>query len=445
MLLFNSGKEFYKAFNKIYFPSTDKSDRHINTHIKVEQENTNKTVITAYGQGGAWLQRYVEGSGITGIKFLVRPIRIEDGMNLLKILKLEEYSKSYLALEQAGASIALVSVKEMSGSEIKKEGARTHFPLYEEQESGEEAEEFGPPEFNTTCIAEVEAETFNNLIKDAYSYGSDKYDSYSIFYIFTELNQIRVFSSCYLKASLLNRSATANGREEPSSFGFNAAYLSLLIDLGNSGESIDICYGDVEGLVTFSGSKGRVSLPIYEDEQVYRLLESNLIILDEDRHPEVEEKTGYPLEKIGWRSVKLSEASNLIEVQEGMDRQIKLDTHGSFLTVTKLRDTRLKHPDKSNIPIVSDQAECLESEWKPLSVDISYFLKSLSILKTFINRLEETETDSTNIVLYGITLPDETRNYVLVLEPDQKSEKERSQVIYHPIPIEELTDEMNED
>lgn len=446
MILFHSGKTFYQALNRIYFPSNDKSDRYALKHIELRQLESSLTALTSYGQGGAWFRRYVEGVGLTGINVLFRPTRIEDDLNILKLLKKEEYSNSPLAIEQDESSLAIISVIELEGSQIKKEGARNHYPLFDSQGIEEEEEDigFGCPQFNETRIAEIEGKTFDNLIRDSYNFGSDKYDAYNPFYVITELNKLRVLSTCYSRATLLNRDANAIVDVESSVFGFNAAYLYFLLDLGEEGSSVEILY-DGEETVTFAGTKAKVTLPLFENETSYRAMSYCLTILDENRHSEVEEITGYPLKKVGQRVVHLSETHRRIEVQQGVDSQLRIDSEGTNLEVTKLRDTKRKKPDKSKIPIITEYASCLETEWVSLVVNYNYFLKCLGVAKNFLSRQEETITDALTLDLHGITLADQSKRYTLSLKTVQNNERETFSLLYMTTPTEELLDEANEE
>ena len=423
MIILPNGKELQKAISKVYFPSTDKSERLADAHLKIEQTDSNLTAITGKGEGGAWFERYLPGSGISGSRFLFRPTRIEDGLSIIGLLKKTEYANSFIGLKQDDEELAVISVQEMDGVEVKREGTRNHFPLYYSSSGGEEQNGFGPPLFlSEPVVAEVDATHFDNLIKDSQSFGGHKYDSFRPVFIRLTNNEIEVLSSCYLQSILLSRVTPAITNEEII-IGFNAAYLEFLGQLGNQQSSISIA--KMEDNVTFIGSNGRVTLPILSDERSYNLVNQRLLILNEDMRPVIKEKTGNPLETVGHRVVKLGETHNRFEVQTGYDNQLRVDSKDTNLTVRKLKDTLRKNPDQSVIPIVEDYLGCLESNWISIVLSYDHFLSALSVCKTYLNRIDNLSSDA--IGLYQFSLQVEPIiHYFLILEPiNQENEKFR--------------------
>lgn len=442
MIILPSGKGFQYALSKVYFPQTDQSERSAHSHIKVEQIDTELTAVTAFGEGGAWFERYCQGSGVTGTRFLFRPRRIEDDMNAITLLKKQEYSGSPVAVYQDEAELAFVSVEEMKdGLEIKREGARNHFPLYAVDETEDQG--FGPPVFAETRLATCEAKAFDNAVRDSHNFGGDKYNAFAVVYFVLSPNKLQVLSSNYRRETMLCRSCNANTESE-TVIAFNAAYLQFLSDLGEEGSALVIKQDDEEA-VTFQGTNGRVTLPVYQEEGIYKLVDQKLMILDEERRHEVAEVAGTPLQFIGRRVARLKESHQRVEVQQSQDTQLKLESRGTNLVVTKLKDTKRKRPDASQLPVATDYSDCLETEWVPLVVNFTYFLKALSIAITFINRQDDLQTDAYSLDLYCICLPSGKPQYILLLEPVSSPPAERYQLFYQPIPAEDVDDQANND
>jgi hypothetical protein len=433
MIILPTGKILQKALNRIYFPTTDQSERAAHNHILIKQVDTETTALTAFGQGGAWLERYVQGNGISGTKFLFRPKRIEDELNLTNLLKRKEYSNSSVAIVQSEAEVAFVSVKKMEGSEITKEGARNHFPLYE----GEEEEEFGPPRFASTTVATIEASTFDGLVRDSSQFGSARYEEFSPVYFDLSENRIQILSSPELRAALLSRSGTAIVHS-PFIFAVNAAYLRFLAGLGEQEDTIAIKYDEGGDIVTFEGSLGRVSLPIDETSRTYDAVQNSLLIINEERRPQIKEKTGSDLSRTGYRVVRLEEACNRIEVQQSHDQKLLIEATPTALEVKKVKDTRRKHPDRSEISVSEDYLECLDTDWVSLVVNFGIFLGALKVASTFVKRQKEASTDAITIELFELALPNGKKKYCFLLEPLSSPEQERFQLLYKPVPKDEV-------
>lgn len=439
MIIIPSGKGLQRALSLTYFPTSDKSVRDVLCYVKIEQIETEKTAITAFGEGGAWFQRYIQGSGVTGTTFLFRPNRIEDDESVATLLGKREYNESLVAIYQDESELAFSSVQEMNGMEIKREGACNHFPMYD-GEVDEETETFGPPQFAQTLLGEVNAEVFNNMVRDAHNFGGDNYRNYSVCYFVLSPNRLQILASNYRRVAQLCRSARADTDSE-AVMAFNAVYLRYLVDLGADAGTVKICRDEGEeenDMVTFESDGGRVTLPVYEDRRIYDLVDHQLAVINEERHGEVEEQVGNPLEYVGKRVVRLKESYGRVEVQKTRDLQLRLDSKGSNLEVKKLKDTQRKRPDASQLPIVPDYEDCLDTEWVPLAINYDFFLRSLGVAVSFINRQEELPTDAIALNLYRIWFEQgELYKYFLLMEPLSSPPTERYQLLYMPNPISE--------
>lgn len=392
---FGTTKELTAAVRSLYDPDKKLPEGSVLTFMRLTQTDNDSSTLTAYLNGEAWFERFVNSQGIIGTTYLF------DADDLLTRVneKLDVWKLNGLRVTQTPSSQMKVDCILPNSKRLKLTN-NVLIGTFNGDEAEFEDRELKAQEYEYETLAEIHEE----LVLD----------------LFHAIALCDSFST--LKADTTEKEAWLWCRK-------GNLYLAATERDGSQGTGL-ICVfiGTVGGSDWDLGVKGRhltrttfVSKPIYSDEEVgqgiklkYSKEGKRFHIVGKQGHANIPTVDGYKcralsqavgayffkegralqLEEQGYRIFDLQELINAIQICTPKKNATRKDIVVEFIEGKAVLYKRSDNKKSERAEVIPPSTDGLDTDWMPIVVDHSYLTDAVKALKTYTVRQQKLEGGS---------------------------------------------------